>query len=138
MRDSCRHYAPGVLVPLGLVLLGTHSIASEFIGKVVSVIDGHTIEVLDNSKAKRIRLIGIDCPEKGQAYGKRAKHAASGLAFGKKVTVQMHGHDMYKRTLAAVLLPDGTNVNHELVKDGWCWRYGSMRQGMHLTLLVKM
>ena len=44
---------------------------------------------------------------------------ASALVFGKNVTVGTHGHDKYKRTLAGVLLPDGTNVNHELVKGGW-------------------
>jgi endonuclease YncB( thermonuclease family) len=39
------------------------------------------------------------------------------------VTVQMHGLDKYGRTIADVILPDGTNVNHALVKDGWCWWY---------------
>jgi endonuclease YncB( thermonuclease family) len=43
--------------------------------------------------------------------------------FGKKVTLQTHGQDKYGRTLADVLLLDGTNVNHMLVKDGWCWWY---------------
>jgi micrococcal nuclease len=66
----------------------------------------------------RIRLSGIDCPENGQAYGKRAKQAASSLVFGKEVILQTHGLDKYGRTLADVLLPDGTHVNHELVKDG--------------------
>jgi micrococcal nuclease len=65
----------------------------------------------------------IDCPEKGQADGKRAKQAASELVFGKEVTLQTHGHDKYKRTLADVLLPDGMNLNQELVKQGWCWWY---------------
>ena len=37
--------------------------------------------------------------------------------------LQTHGHDKYGRTLAHVLLPDGTHVNHELVKEGWCWWY---------------
>ena len=45
------------------------------------------------------------------------------MAFGKEVTLQTFGKDKYGRTLADVLLPDGTNVNHELVKDGWCWWY---------------
>lgn len=72
-------------------------------------------------KAERIRFSGIDCPEKGQAYGKRVKQAASALAFGKQVTLQRHGKDKYGQTLADVLLADGTNVNHELVKEGWCW-----------------
>jgi micrococcal nuclease len=99
------------------------ALGAEFSGSVVSVLDGDTIEVLHNTHPDRIRLSGIDCPEKGQAYGQRAKHAASALAFGKDVTVQTHSHDKYKRTLADVLLPDGTNINHTLVKDGWCWWY---------------
>jgi micrococcal nuclease len=49
------------------------------------------------------------------------------LIFGKDVTLQTHGHDKYKRTLADVLLPDGANINHELVKDGWWyWKYAGM------------
>jgi hypothetical protein len=47
-----------------------------FTGPVVSVLDGDTIEVLHNTKPERVRLSGIDCPEKGQAYGKKAKHTA--------------------------------------------------------------
>ena len=39
------------------------------------------------------------------------------------VTVRTHGLDKYKRTLGDVLLPDGTNVNHTLVKDSWGWWY---------------
>jgi micrococcal nuclease len=97
--------------------------AAEFTGPVVSILDGDTIEVLHNQHPEHIRLLGIDCPEKGQAYGKRAKQAASALAFGKEVTIQTHGLDKYGRTLVDVLLSDGTNVNHELVKDGWCWWY---------------
>ncbi|MDZ4733512.1 MAG: thermonuclease family protein [Nitrospirota bacterium] len=97
------------------------ALASDFTGKVVGVIDGDTIEVLHNQHPERIRLSGIDCPEKGQAFGKRAKQAASELVYGKEVTIQTHGKDKYPRTLADVLLPDGTNVNHTLVKDGWCW-----------------
>ena len=45
------------------------------------------------------------------------------IAYGKEVTIQTHGHDKYQRLLGDVLLPDGTNVNHTLVKDGWRWWY---------------
>jgi micrococcal nuclease len=72
---------------------------------------------------ERIRLSSIDCPEKGQAYGQRAKQATSALVFGKEVTIQIYVHDKYRRTLADVLLPDGVNLNQELVKQGWRWRY---------------
>jgi len=80
--------------------------AADFSGSVVSVLDGDTLEVLHNNRAERIRLSGIDCPEKGQAYGNNAKHAASDLAFGKDVTIQTHGYDKYTRTLGDVILPD--------------------------------
>jgi endonuclease YncB( thermonuclease family) len=42
------------------------------------------------------------------------------LVFGKEVVLQRHGYDKYQRTIADVLLSDGANVNHTLVKDGWC------------------
>lgn len=92
--------------------------AADFSGPVVSVLDGDTIDVLHNLRPERIRLNGIDCPEKGQAYGQKAKHAASALVFGKEVTLHTFGKDKYGRTIADVLLPDGMNVNQELVKQG--------------------
>jgi micrococcal nuclease len=64
---------------LGLSSVGLA--AADFSGPVVGVLDGDTIEVLHNQHPERIRLNGIDCPEKGQAYGKRAKQAASELAL---------------------------------------------------------
>ena len=64
-----------------------------------------------NNCAERIRLNGIHCPDKGQAYGKKAKQAAFALVFGKEVTLQTYGVDKYGRTIVDVLLRDGTNVN---------------------------
>ena len=110
-------------VVLLTVLLAVPVLAGEYSGQVVGVIDDGTIEVLHNGKAERIRLHGIDCPEKAQPYGKHAKHAASALVFGKAVTLHTFGKDKYGRTIAEVLLQDGTNMNHELVKEGWCWWY---------------
>jgi len=91
--------------------------------------DGDTIEVLHNQRPERIRLSGIDCPEKGQAYGNNAKIATSELVFGKDVTLQTHGYDKYKRTLADVLLPDGMSLNQEFVKQGWCWWFRKYAPG---------
>jgi len=102
---------------------------ADFSGPVVSVLDGDTLEVLHNQRPERIRLSGIDCPEKGQAFGQKAKHAASALAFGKDANIQTHGHDKYKRTLGDVLLPDGMNLNQELVKQGFCWWYRKYAPG---------
>ena len=97
--------------------------AEKIAGQVVAILDGDTIEVLHNNRTERIRLNGIDCPEKGQAYGKKAKQAASELVFGKEVTLKTYGHDKYGRTIADVSLPDGVIVNVELVRNGWCWWY---------------
>jgi endonuclease YncB( thermonuclease family) len=55
------------------ILLASAAVVADFSGLVVSVLDGDTIEVLHNQHPERIRLSGIDCPEKGQAFGKRAK-----------------------------------------------------------------
>ena len=99
------------------------AVAADFTGPVVSVLDGDTIDVLHNGQAERIRLHGIDCPEKGQPYGKRAKRFAADLVAGKTVTVHEFGHDKYRRTIADVVLPDGTNLNRELVKAGLAWWY---------------
>jgi micrococcal nuclease len=118
-----------LLLTFFVLLVCPYSSFADFTGRVVRILDGDTLEVLHSQRPVRIRLSGIDCPEKGQAYGKRATHAASELAFGKDVTIQTHGKDKYGRTLADVLLPDGTNVNHTLVKDGSCWWYRKYAPG---------
>lgn len=102
---------------------------ADFTGSVVSVLDGDTIEILHDQHPERIRLSGIDCPEKRQAFGQKAKHATSDLAFGKEVTIQAHGHDKYKRTIGEVILSDGMSLNQELVKQGWCWWYRKYAPG---------
>ena len=96
-------------------------------GPVVSVLDGDTIEMLHNHHAERIRLSGIDCPEKGQAYGKRAKQAASELAFGKEVTLQTHGLDKYGRTLGDVFLLGSMRRGIPYLK-GWGRRQARQRK----------
>ena len=120
----------GTLAFLGATwLIPTSVFAADYTGRVVGVLDGDTIEVLHNQRPERIRLSGIDCPEKGQAFGKRAKQAASELVFGKEVTIQTHGYDKYKRTLGDVFLSDGKNLNQELVRQGFCWWYRKYAPG---------
>ena len=63
-----------------VLLLAAPTHAADFSGPVVSVLEGDTIEVLHNTHLERVRLSGIDCPEKCQAYGKRAKHATAALS----------------------------------------------------------
>ena len=51
------------------------------------------------------------------------------LAFGKEVTLQTHGQNKYKWTLGDVILPEGINLNQELVKQDWCWWYRKYAPG---------
>jgi endonuclease YncB( thermonuclease family) len=71
----------------------------------------------------KVRLHGVDMPEKAQAFGTRARQFASELAFQKTVTVRVRDTDRYGRLVAEVILPDGRSLNHELVRAGMAWWY---------------
>ncbi|MDE0737336.1 MAG: thermonuclease family protein, partial [Pirellulaceae bacterium] len=81
-----------------------------------------TCTLLVGKEEYKIRLEGIDTPEMGQAFGKRAKQALSGYIFGKQVTAKLSGQDRYQRYLGTIML-DGQNVNLQMVKDGCAWHY---------------
>ena len=97
---------------------------AQFTALVIAVAEGDTITVLtpDNRQVK-IRLYGIDCPESGQAFGNRAKQAASEAVHGKKVTVQPIEQDRDGWTVAVVLMPDGRSLNEHLIREGMAWVY---------------
>ncbi|SPP64734.1 thermonuclease family protein [Nitrospira lenta] len=111
------------LVIILTVLLAVPAFAGEFAGRVVGVIDGDTIDVLHDGQTERIRLNGIDTPEKGQDYGRRAKQFAEDFLAKQEVRVLAHGADKYGRTIGDVFLSDGTHLNKELVKAGLAWWY---------------
>lgn len=93
-------------------------------GKVVTVKDGDTIDVLLNGKAQRIRLGHIDCPEKNQPYGAKAKSFTSANCFGQTVTIlHTRQYDRNKRLIAEIILANGDTLNRELVKAGLAWHY---------------
>lgn len=75
-----------IVISLGIILfpfvLPTN--AADYSGEVVGIIDGDKIKVMYNRKAERIRLHGIDCPEKGQAFGKIGKWATSAWCSGER------------------------------------------------------
>jgi endonuclease YncB( thermonuclease family) len=112
------------LKPILLILLLLTACNREDELKVVKVKDGDTIVVLTpDHQSITVRLAEIDCPEKSQPYGKAAKEFTADLCFGKSVKLQVRDRDRYGRTVAMVLLNDGTNVNYELVKNGYAWQY---------------
>ena len=94
-----------------------------FSATVVGVSDGDTITALHRGAQVRIRLNGIDCPERGQPFAARAKQHTAGLAFGRTVTVRPSGTDRWGRVIADVVLPDGRSLNRELVAAGLAWHY---------------
>lgn len=95
----------------------------EFAGRVISVTDGDTITVLVNGNSRKVRLSGIDCPEKSQAFGQQAKAFTSKTAYSRNVVVISQGKDRYKRTIGEVILPDGQNLNNLLLQNGFAWWY---------------
>ena len=100
-------------------------VAEEFTGEVVAITDGDTIRVMRDGRAERIRLWGIDCQESKQAFGTRAKQFTGDLA----VTVRVRDVDRYKRLVAEIILPDGRNLNREVVRAGFAWWYRRYARG---------
>ena len=124
------------------VFLTSITFAADFQAKVIHITDGDTITVLNAAGKKvKIRLNGIDCPEKAQAYGNKAKQFTKDLVAGKMVIIQPHDTDKWERTIADVILEDGRNLNQELVKAGlawWFYRYSDNRELGQLELDAKL
>ena len=114
---------PIVILLISLCLLSGQVYAASFTGKLVKVLDGDTVEVLHDGKAERIRLAQIDCPEKNQPFGQAAKRYVLDVAAQKIVTVQVDTIDRYGRTVGEVFLPDGSNLNKQIVGAGYAWQY---------------
>lgn len=115
--------APGRL--LAFLLLGASAAPApgSFQARVVSITDGDTFTVLDQRRQIRIRLYGVDCPESGQPFHRRATQRTAELIFGKTVTIEPRSRDRYGRLVASVLLTDGRSLNHLLVAEGLAWHY---------------
>ncbi len=106
-----------------LILFSCSLQAATLQGKVVSVSDGDTIKVLDATNTQhKIRLQGIDAPEKAQPFGQKSKQSLSQLVYNKQVTVEYQKKDKYGRTLGKVL-HNGTDVCLEQIKLGMAWHY---------------
>ncbi len=92
--------------------------AETFTAKVVKVLDGDTVDVLlDGNITRRIRLAGIDAPEKVQAFGTRAKQKLADLVGGQVVTVEWNKIDKYGRTIGKITFED-KDVNLAMVSAG--------------------
>jgi endonuclease YncB( thermonuclease family) len=91
--------------------------------RVVSVHDGDTLRAIDEGKAEqRIRLHGIDAPERGQPFGNVARDRLAALTMGQAVAVDVEDRDRYGRTVAR-LEAGGLDVCRQMVADGLAWHY---------------
>jgi endonuclease YncB( thermonuclease family) len=106
-----------------LFLFSLTAAADQIEGKVVGVADGDTITILDDQKVQhKIRLMGIDAPEKGQPFGDASKKSLSDLAFGQSVTVDFNKRDRYGRVIGKVIR-NGKDLNVEQIRRGLAWHY---------------
>ena len=129
LSDTCRRKMPRCG--------GEEAARTEFSGKVVKVADGDTVEVLRDSRAVRVRLAEIDCPEKKQPFGDKARAFTAALVSGKIVTVLVRTTDRYGRTVAEILLPDGRSLNREILKAGLAWWYRDYSTDASLGVIEK-
>jgi len=117
----------------GVLLLLPFAAHAELIGKVVGVSDGDTITVLRDKEQVKIRLSGIDAPEKAQAFGNVAKQRMSDMVFGKEVRVDDRKKDKYGRTIGRVWVasaecqasdcPKTLDAGMALLTMGLAWHY---------------
>ena len=110
-------------VAIALIAAVQPAFAERIAGRVVGVADGDTLTVLADWKRQvRVRLGGIDAPERRQPYGTRARQGLSALGFGRAVQVEVEDTDRYGRPVGRVRV-GGRDVNAEMVRRGAAWVY---------------
>lgn len=120
-RESIGHAVLTLFIALFIIIFRPS--ADRLKGKVVKVQDGDTVTVLVGRTQHKIRLQGIDCPEKAQPYGNVATKFTSDSVFGKTVTVKWDEKDRYGRILGDVIYDGKKSLSRELVKAGLAWHY---------------
>jgi endonuclease YncB( thermonuclease family) len=105
-------------------------------GRVVHVNDGDTLEVLSEGRTARVRLDGIDAPERGQPYSRQALVQLRTLTLERDVLVQVRDVDRYGRLVARVAV-DGRDVSEEMVTTGFAWHYARYSRDAKLAALER-
>jgi len=105
-------------------------------GKVIAIIDGDTYDILiPGNKTIRVRMEGIDAPEKGMPFYQKSKKHLSDLCFHKQVKIKITGVDNYKRFLAYSYLEDGKELSHEMIRAGFAWHFKRYNSDCNLSEL---
>lgn len=109
--------------------------AQTFTGKVIAVKDGDTIVLLHEKKKITVRLEHVDCPEKNQPFGYKAKQFVSGFCFSKNVKIISNvKRDRNGRWIAEVFYQN-KNLGKELIKNGLAWHFKRFSKHKEYALL---
>ena len=110
-------------VVLGLILMfvGPTVAWADFIARVLMVHEGDRLTIHHQGRKDMVYLRDVNCPELKQPYGKQAKHATAAYIANREVIVRDLKRDRQGRMTAAILLPDGRQIAHELIKEGLAW-----------------
>jgi len=121
MKDFAIKFTLGLLVSLVFALVDAK--AEVLIGTVVGITDGDTITVLaKDNKEHKVRLMGIDAPEKTQDFGDESKKALSNYIYQREVTVDYKKLDKYQRKVGKVIL-DKQDICLAMIELGMAWHY---------------
>jgi endonuclease YncB( thermonuclease family) len=120
------------------VLAGCYNHTSdEYItGRAVKILDGDTYDLLlENNTTIRIRMDGIDAPEKGMPFSKASKKYLGELCQGQTIKVKKSTEDRYGRIIGFSYLEDGRELSHEMLKAGFAWHYKQYNSDSELAAL---
>ena len=108
---------------VGILLITTTAHAGTITGRVVGMADGDTLTILDSANRQhRIRVAGIDAPEKAQDFGQRSKTNLSAMAFNQPATADCPKRDRYGREVCKIVV-NGQDVGLEQIRAGMAWWY---------------
>lgn len=110
------------LILVVLLLVSGSIQGAEFIAKVIAVLDGDTVLIRRNNALVKIRLAGIDAPEKSQLFGETSRRSLSGMVLGKQAKINSQATDQYGRLIAHLSVAD-LDVNAEQIRRGLAWEY---------------
>lgn len=119
-----------VLLCLALCSFAATVSAETLLGRVVGVTDGDTVTVLDASQGEhKIRVAGIDAPEKKQPFGEKAKQSLASLVYGKPIRIEWTKRDRYGRIVGNVFAcpadpcPKPVDAGLMQIRSGLAWHY---------------
>lgn len=113
-----------ILLILSLISGGLNAIAQKFPVKVVGVTDGDTFTVVNKDNLQlKIRIWGIDAPEKGQDYGNKAKQVLSDYIYGKEIVIDVQSRDSWGRYISYVFTPEGKDISLIMLNEGMAWHF---------------